>query len=382
MFKKNLINLLLLLVIGQAGFSQKNSKNLTDEEVRNFVTTQFKNQVGYKNAVKGFYDALSNGNTLIWNGVSRKNKPGILKFEVNSDGSYKSDGSEVYEDSINVTIHDVYLMGTHANVMGTIQWYVSGVNTVYRTFSCIVMREKGTLKYIRWASSDNSDYASKVISHSTKLVGGVSAFNEMRDAMLNGEFKRAKIISDSLVEKDPNWALAHLGQLQYYSGINEKNKAEEYFNKAFSKLKGVSSAERHLILAYSPYEDIETTKYHLDQALFFASDDLLIRFLKSMNETNAKIAIEIMLAAWQRFPTNGAVNNLLGYKYMQDGQMEKAKQHFEIYIRQYPKTANAYDSYGDYYSKMGDKKKAKEMYLKAYELNNEFTGSKKKAEKL
>jgi Tfp pilus assembly protein PilF len=101
-----------------------------------------------------------------------------------------------------------------------------------------------------------------------------------------------------------------------------------------------------------------------------------------MNETNAKIAIEIMLAAWQRFPTNGAVNNLLGYKYMQDGQMEKAKQHFEIYIRQYPKTANAYDSYGDYYSKMGDKKKAKEMYLKAYELNNEFTGSKKKAEKL
>ena len=382
MRKKILISLLVLLVIGQTGFSQKNSKNLTDEEVRNFVTNQLKNQVGYKNAVKGFYDALSNGNTLIWNGVSRKNKPAILKFEVNSDGSYKSDGSGFYEDSINVTIHDVYLMGTHANVMGTIQWYVSGVNTIYRNFSCIITREKGTLKYIRWASSDNSDYASKVITPSTKLVGGAAAFNEMRDVMLNGEFKRAKMISDSLVEKDPNWALAHLGQLQYYSSIKEKNKAEECFNKAFSKLNGVSRAERHLILAYSPYDDIETTKYHLDQALFFASDDLLIRFLKSMNETNAKIAIEIMLAAWQRFPTNGAVNNLLGYKYMQDGQMEKAKQHFEIYIRQYPKTANAYDSYGDYYSKMGDKKKAKEMFLKAYELNNEFTGSKKKAEKL
>ena len=382
MFKKKLISLLLILVISQAGFSQKNSKNLTDEEVRNFVTNQIKNQVGYKNAVKGFYDALSNGNTLIWNGLSRKVKPAILKFEVNSDGSYKSDGSGFYEDSVNVTIHDIYLMGTHANVMGTIQWYVSGVNTIYRNFSSIITREKGILKYIRWASSDNSDYASKVITHSTKLIGGGAAFNEMRDAMLNAEFKRAKLISDTLVQKDPNWALAHLGQLQYYFSINEKDKTEECFNKAFSKLNGVSSAERHLILAYSPYEDIETTKYHLDQALFFASDDLLIRFLKSMNETNAKIAIEIMLGAWQRFPTNGAVNNLLGYKYMQEGQMEKAKQHFEIYIRQYPKTANAYDSYGDYYAKMGDKKKAKEMYLKAYKLNNEFTGSKKKAEKL
>ena len=62
--------------------------------------------------------------------------------------------------------------------------------------------------------------------------------------------------------------------------------------------------------------------------------------------------------------------------------MEKAKQHFEIYLRSHPKTANAYDSYGDYYAKLGDKLKAIEMYLKAYVLNNEFTQSKKKAEKL
>ena len=62
--------------------------------------------------------------------------------------------------------------------------------------------------------------------------------------------------------------------------------------------------------------------------------------------------------------------------------MEKAKQHFEIYLRVYPKSANAHDSYGDYYSKSGDKAKAKEMYLKAYELDKTFTKSKEKADKL
>lgn len=380
--KKSLINLILLLVIGLTGFSQTNNKNLTDEEVRNFVTNQLKNQIGYKNAVKGFYDAISNGNTIIWNGLARKNKPTVYNFKINSDGSYNNDGSAFYEDSISVTIHDVYLMGTNANVMGTIKFYVSEVNTVYRNFSCIVTREKESLKYIRWASSDNSDYASRFVSPTTKLEGGLAAYNQMREALFNLENNRAKIISDSLIEKDPTWATAHLGQLHYYFFIGDKNKLYECYNKALTKLGEASRAERHLIMAYNPFEDTEIIKYHIDQALVFASDDPQIRVLKAWYEKNTKLAIEILLPAWQRFPTNGGVNNMIAYKYMEDGQMEKAKQHFEIYLRSHPKTANAYDSYGDYYAKLGDKLKAIEMYLKAYVLNNEFTQSKKKAEKL
>ncbi|MBT7034194.1 MAG: hypothetical protein HN972_02930, partial [Flavobacteriales bacterium] len=43
---------------------------------------------------------------------------------------------------------------------------------------------------------------------------------------------------------------------------------------------------------------------------------------------------------------------------------------------------NAFDSYGDYYEKAGDLEKAKEMYMKAYELDNTWTVSKEKAEAL
>ena len=67
---------------------------------------------------------------------------------------------------------------------------------------------------------------------------------------------------------------------------------------------------------------------------------------------------------------------------MENGQMEKAKAHFEIYLRVYPKEANAHDSFGDYYLKAGDNVKAKEMFLKAYSLDNTFTVSKEKADKL
>jgi Tfp pilus assembly protein PilF len=73
---------------------------------------------------------------------------------------------------------------------------------------------------------------------------------------------------------------------------------------------------------------------------------------------------------------------MLGYKYMADGQMDKAKTHFEIYMRVYPTTPNAYDYMGDYYVEAGDKTKAQEMYMKAYELDKSWEKSKKKADKL
>ena len=49
------------------------------------------------------------------------------------------DGRVFYEDSIS-TLHDVYLLGSHANVMGTIEWFVMGTNTFYRNFSGIVTK--------------------------------------------------------------------------------------------------------------------------------------------------------------------------------------------------------------------------------------------------
>jgi tetratricopeptide (TPR) repeat protein len=62
--------------------------------------------------------------------------------------------------------------------------------------------------------------------------------------------------------------------------------------------------------------------------------------------------------------------------------MEKAKQHFEIFARANADVPNAYDSYGEYYLTVGDSAMAKAMYMKAYELNNNWTASKERADAL
>lgn len=381
--KKNVVITALTLLITMTsfiGFSQ-NTKDLTDKEVRDFVTNNYKNQVGYKKAVKGYYDDQSK-ELVGWGNISWKNKPWKNEFEYNEDGSYKDDGSLFYEDSITVNIHDVYLMGEHANVMGTAMWYISGVITTYRNFSCVVKRENGSIKYIRWTHADNADLARNIIWPTTKIEGGLSAYNKMRDAMMDFNNEKALAISDSLVKKDANWATAHLGQLQYYTLKRNKAKLSECYNNAIAKLEGASRAEKELIFCFNPTNDVQTIVFHLDKALIFATDDPFLRLWRCYYEKDNKMALDMIMPTWNRFPEMAGINNSMAYRYMNDGQMDKAKQHLDIYLRVYPNSANAHDTYGDYYVKLGDKTKAKSMFLKAYELDKTYTVSKDKAAKL
>lgn len=369
---KKIVIMCLFASISAIGFGQK--KALTEKEVRNFVISSMESQVGYQAAVKGYYKGLSK-NLVFWGNPVWKNKP--IQFK----NTGTDDGSKFYEDSIEAIIHDILLMGDYANVMGTVKWYIAGANTTYRNFSCVVTREEGELKYIRFMGADHSEVASKFLWPSIGVKSHEDAYFDMREAMLNLENNRALKMSDSLVSLDGSWALAHLGQLQYYQMNNNQEKLNDAYNQAVSKLGNATLAEKHVILSYNT-QDVEVTKYHLEQALIYASDDQFIRCILAYMEQDEKKAIQILLPSWDRFPENGAVNNMLGYKYMADGQMDKAKMHFAIYLRVYPNTPNAYDSMGDFYAKAGDKANAKAMYMKAYTLDNTWLTSKKKAEKL
>lgn len=353
-------------------FSQ--NKALTESEVRSFVQSSFKKQVGYQAAVKDYNAALSK-NLVLWANPVWKNKP----FSIPANMS--EDGSKFYEDSVVATVHDVLLMGSYANVMGTAQYYIAGLVTTHRNFSCVITRENGTLKYIRFMGADHSEVAKNLLWPTVTQKSHEDAYFDMREEMMNLNNERALQMSDSLVQLPGTSVLAHLGQLHYYLMNNQTAKFNDCYNVALSKLEGASAAERHVILSYNT-QDTEVTKYHLEQALLYAADDQFIRMILAYTEKDTKKAIDILLPAWDRFPENGGINNILAYKYMEDGQMAKAKQHFDIYMRVYPSTPNAYDSMGDYYMKAGDKAKAKEMYMKAYTLDNNWKASKARADKL
>ena len=68
-------------------------------------------------------------------------------------------------------------------------------------------------------------------------------------------------------------------------------------------------------------------------------------------------------------PDEGMVNQL-AYYYMQSDAPEKAQAMFAMNIKNYPKSGNAYDSMGDYYSNRKDKAKAIDFYKKALAISN------------
>lgn len=347
--------------------------SLSEDEVREFAIAHIENQVGYADAVEPYYQGLSS-ELKVWSNPVWKNLPREYNIPEEDDGSL------FYEDSIKVTLHDVYMMNGYANVMGTIQWYIAGVNTTYRNFSGIVTEEEGQLKWTRFVGIDNSNLSWGFLWPSNEIEGGLAAYNEMRENMMNLEWERAKEISDSLVEADPTWATAHLGQLQYYWVKRDVENLNATRELAESKLENASRAESHFIKSYTT--DREAGNYHLEQALLFAPVDPMVRTWYAWGEKDADRALDIMEFAWARLPEHGGVNNMMGYKHMAAGNMEKAKQHFEIFARAHPDVANAYDSYGEYYLTAGDTAMAKEMYMKAYETNNNWTASKERADEL
>ncbi|WP_158288400.1 alpha/beta hydrolase-fold protein [Mucilaginibacter psychrotolerans] len=79
-------------------------------------------------------------------------------------------------------------------------------------------------------------------------------------------------------------------------------------------------------------------------------------------------------------PNQGDLNQT-GYYFLQAHKPQKAYQFFAINIANYPQSANAYDSMGDYYADQKNKAKAIEMFTKAYQLGKN-PDTKKKLDKL
>jgi hypothetical protein len=73
--------------------------------------------------------------------------------------------------------------------------------------------------------------------------------------------------------------------------------------------------------------------------------------------------------------------NSLGYQFLEAKRNDFAFYCFDLNIRNYPKSANTYDSMGDYYLAIGDKTNAKKNFAKAVEIGD-LSYSKEKLAKL
>jgi tetratricopeptide (TPR) repeat protein len=364
-----LISSLMMLSL----ISCKQNNKLNEDNIKDFVSKFFESQAGANMSTED-YNNSAGKDLMAWDNPSWRSSP--TKFDVSNT---KEDW--FYEDSITFKIHDIYVINDNANVMGTAKWYSSGIETFYQNFSAIVGMENEKLVWKRYMGVWNHSLAKDFLWPSSKVEGSLDAYNKMRSHMMNLENEKALSLSDSLVKVDSTWATAHLGQLHYYSMNNDLDKKKEAYNLAMSKLETASIGESLFIKSYNPDTTVDTRAL-LRLAFLHAPNDPMIRTWYAWGEKDVDVAVDILKKGLNRMPDNTGLNNMIGYKLMNNGDMEQAGKHFALNVASSPKVANAHDSYGDYLLKLGNKKEAKNSFLKAYEIDNSFISSKEKADEI
>jgi predicted alpha/beta superfamily hydrolase len=74
--------------------------------------------------------------------------------------------------------------------------------------------------------------------------------------------------------------------------------------------------------------------------------------------------------------------NQCGYMALGQKNLVQAEYFFKLNVKNYPESANVYDSLGDYYKETGDKKNAISNYKKALSINTQSAETKQKLEEL
>tara|TARA_R110002020_G_scaffold419518_2_gene628709 strand:+ start:546 stop:1787 length:1242 start_codon:yes stop_codon:yes gene_type:complete len=168
--------------------------------------------------------------------------------------------------------------------------------------------------------------------------------NVMHDLTESTLFARSNIMFSNLIEENK------------YTGFNYKWKF--YPNNlhgtiAFPSIKDglVSLFEWFQMENTDKFNSPETSKDELKRIVTYRADKLQHHF------------------KYEVPPYPEDLFNALGYMSLEMEQPEKSKMYFELNLKYYPKSANAYDSIADYYANQKDYDNALKSVTKAYELS-------------
>jgi tetratricopeptide (TPR) repeat protein len=184
------------------------------------------------------------------------------------------------------------------------------------------------------------------------------------------------------VREDQDFFMAYFW-LYFMSGKSPKKVAEGALQADLD----LNEAERHIKTAFKYLLDgqeekvVENLKLAVD---LYPSDPQVYKILYILQFQILKDfdgAIETIDRAIDAVPDYALAYNQLGYALMNEERIDEAEEAFDNYIRLAPELANPYDSKGDFYMHTKQFEKAYESYMKAYEIDSDFTVSEKKAKK-
>jgi len=217
----------------------------------------------------------------------------------------------------------------------------------------------------------------QVIPITTASEEARTLFLQGRDQLENIDYAAAARHFDRAIEKDPGFALAFL--YRSLAGGSAQT-AEENMEKAQALSANASEGERLLVAFYKASNEARgaAALQSMDKLLALYPDDKRLKtyagFYFQTHSDNAK-AIELYQQALQIDKEYAPAYNYLGYANMAVGDYPAAEKAFLEYIRLMPHLPNPYDSYAEFLLKRGRYDESIVQYQKAYDTDNQFTGS-------
>ncbi len=201
-------------------------------------------------------------------------------------------------------------------------------------------------------------------------------FLEGRDKFENIQIVSAASLFDKAIEKDSDFALAHLYRAQSGGGTAVFQK---HINRAAELASKASHGEHLMILAVKSNFDGDraTFKKNLDELVKSFPKDPRVLFLMAQyytGEGDTKGAIEWYRKTTEANPKYALAQNAIGYAYKTTGNYEEAEKAFKKYMEIAPDSPNPADSYAELLLKMGRFDESIKYYRMAYEKDPSFTG--------
>jgi tetratricopeptide (TPR) repeat protein len=208
-----------------------------------------------------------------------------------------------------------------------------------------------------------------------------NAFDMGRWQLYNLEWENAHKSFSNAIEQDANFAIAYAMRARTSGFLGNQGDIADDLDIAVSMSLNASKDEAAMINAVASDMKNGTSTFNvLSESLSDKySDDSFLAFetvFATISDRGADVVLDRAKALYAMNPNFTPVLNMMGYAYMDKGDLDNAGKKFQEQIRRAAGSANPYDSMGDYYLAINDKTAALKYFEQSAKMGLKASVSK------
>ena len=216
-------------------------------------------------------------------------------------------------------------------------------------------RNTALAKYEAKLSHDEA----KIMRLSTESEDAKNGFNNGRWLLYNLEWENAYKSFSYAIEQDPSFALAYAMRARTSFFLGNQGDIADDLDIAVSMSLNASKDESDMINAMANDMENGTSKFNvlMETLADKHSDDSFLAFetvFATISDRGADVVLDRAKALYAMNPNFTPALNMMGYAYMDKGDLDNAGKVLQEQVRRASASANPYDSMGDYYLAIED----------------------------